>query len=105
MTNDPARRLERAVVALATQVGRLADAMPTPTDDAPTTGSDAPCADAPTAEAQPGPDYEFRDAIGVLVSRAARGVLTADEGPLLRQHVEHLLSDRDRLAAMVEALR
>lgn len=46
----------------------------------------------------------LREALLVLLSRAARGVLTADEGPLLRQHVEHLLGDRDQLAARVVTL-
>ncbi|RSO40139.1 hypothetical protein DMH15_16090 [Streptomyces sp. WAC 06725] len=41
----------------------------------------------------------------MLLSRAARGVLTPDEGPLLRQHVEHLLRDRDQLAARVTTLK
>lgn len=44
-------------------------------------------------------DHEFRDALLVLLSRAARGVLTPDEGPLLRQHVEHLLRRLDQTTA------
>ncbi|CAM5682654.1 hypothetical protein SRIMM317S_03372 [Streptomyces rimosus subsp. rimosus] len=39
-------------------------------------------------------DTAIRDALLVLLSRAVRGVLTPDEGLLLRQHVEHLLRDR-----------
>lgn len=96
MSTDPARRLERAVVDLTTQVRRIADAVATPTDDAPS---------AAVVEAQPdAAGYEFREALLVLLSRAARGVLTDDEGPLLRQHVEHLLADRDRLADRVATL-
>ncbi|KAA6221750.1 hypothetical protein CP973_07030 [Streptomyces albofaciens JCM 4342] len=91
---DPAREIARAVDRLTTQVRRLADTMATPTDDGPTTPD-------------PGPDpagHEFRDALLVLLSRAARGVLTPDEGPLLRQHVEHLLRERDQLAASAAAI-
>ncbi|MEU7044965.1 hypothetical protein AB0A77_28455 [Streptomyces varsoviensis] len=49
-------------------------------------------------------DYEFREALGVLLSQAARGVLTTAEGPLLRSHVEHLIRDRDQLAARITTL-
>lgn len=97
MSTDPARRLERAVVDLSTQVRRITDAMTTRTDDAPS---------AAVVEAQPdAAGYEFREALLVLLSRAARGVLTDDEGPLLRQHVEHLLGDRDQLAASLVRVR
>ncbi|MFJ5802701.1 hypothetical protein [Streptomyces decoyicus] len=96
MPTDPARRLERAVVALTTQVRRIADAMPTPTDDAPTTGDDR----------SPEPfGYEHRDTLGILLSRMGRGVLLTDERPLLREHVEHLLADRDRLGAALDRVQ
>lgn len=105
MPTDPARRLERAVVDLSTQVRRIADAMTTPTDDAPSLAVVDGHPWTVPAEAQPDTaGYEFREALLVLLSRAARGVLTADEGPLLRQHVEHLLGDRDQLAARVATL-
>lgn len=93
MPTDPARRLERAVVDLTTQVRRIADTMTTPTDDAPTTGDDR----------SPEPfGYEHRDTLGILLSRMSRGVLLTDERPLLREHVEHLLADRDRLDAALD---
>ncbi|MEU7597314.1 hypothetical protein AB0B79_30420 [Streptomyces sp. NPDC039022] len=50
-------------------------------------------------------DTALRDTLLVLLSRAARGVLTSDEGPLLRQHVECLLRDRDHLAAEARSQR
>lgn len=46
-------------------------------------------------------DTGLREALDVLLSRAARGALTSAEGPLLRQHVEHLIADRDQLAAVL----
>ncbi|MEV8477873.1 hypothetical protein [Streptomyces sp. NPDC051173] len=49
-------------------------------------------------------DSALREAISILISRAARGVLNPVEGPLLRQHVEHLVRDRDQLAARVNTL-
>ncbi|TJZ55593.1 hypothetical protein FCH28_09640 [Streptomyces piniterrae] len=115
--------LTRHLDGLTTQVRRIADAMTTPTDDAPTTDDparDCPACDAgiphdahcptpethnwgcgcPTDQAPPEPfGYEYRDALGILLSRAARGVLTADEGPLLRHQVEHLIRRLDQTAA------
>ncbi|MCR8574710.1 hypothetical protein [Streptomyces sp. Isolate_219] len=50
-------------------------------------------------DAAPGPSsYPYLDTLGVLLSRMVRGVLLEAERPLLREHVEHLLADRDRLA-------
>ncbi|MEV0282326.1 hypothetical protein AB0I22_38995 [Streptomyces sp. NPDC050610] len=49
-------------------------------------------------------DDEFREALRELLSSAARGVLTGDEGALLRAHVADLMRDRDQLAAAVSAL-
>ncbi|MEU7431067.1 hypothetical protein AB0B07_09450 [Streptomyces sioyaensis] len=89
MPSDPARRLERAVVALTTQVRRIADALDTCADDAPTTVDD-------------GPDvagHVYRETLLALLSRMQRGVLLDAERRLLREHVEHLIRDRDRLAA------
>ncbi|MEV5140351.1 hypothetical protein AB0K71_05920 [Streptomyces syringium] len=71
-------------------VRTLADTAPTSPDTEPTDAVRA----APDTD-----DTALRDALGVLLSRAARGVLTPDEGPLLRQHAEHFIRDRDRLAA------
>ncbi|MEU9498217.1 hypothetical protein [Streptomyces sp. NPDC048196] len=45
----------------------------------------------------PGPSsYPYLDTLGVLLSRMVRGVLLEAERPLLREHVEHLLTDRSR---------
>ncbi|GCD46142.1 hypothetical protein GKJPGBOP_05889 [Streptomyces paromomycinus] len=105
---DPAREIVKAVDRLTTQVRRLADTITTPVTTEPTTGSTTPRQpDAARAgRFTHGNQHHrvrddgaaYRDALLVLLSRAARGVLTPDEGPLLRQHVEHLLHDRDQLA-------
>ncbi|MEU5426891.1 hypothetical protein AB0H73_14980 [Streptomyces olivoreticuli] len=49
-------------------------------------------------------DSVLNEALSTLLSRAACGVLTPAEGPLLRQHVEHLLADRNQLGARVSTL-
>ncbi|OKI04944.1 hypothetical protein A6A06_09635 [Streptomyces sp. CB02923] len=115
MPTDPAREIVRAVDRLTTQVRRLADHLTTPVTDEPTTASAAPRQPnaARTGRSTHGEQHyrigddgaACRDALLVLLSRAARGVLTPDEGPLLRQHVEHLLHDRDQLAAAVDRVR
>lgn len=43
-------------------------------------------------------DLVLREALLVLLSRMLRGVLLPAERPLLREHVEAVLADRDRLA-------
>lgn len=43
--------------------------------------------------------YLYREALLTLLSRMQRGVLLDAERGLLREHVEHLVTDRDRLAA------
>lgn len=45
-----------------------------------------------------------RDSLLVLLSRAQRGVLTTDEGTLLRQHVEAEMQQRDNLATSYSRL-
>ncbi|MEU7596413.1 hypothetical protein AB0B79_25785 [Streptomyces sp. NPDC039022] len=135
MPTDPAREIVRAVDRLTTQVRRLADTTTTPVTTEPTMRDDGRltcptcrftgvwagvplhwwnCPDRPAKPRGTGPEQQahtdasttaFRDALLVLLSRAARGVLTPDEGPLLRQHVEHLLRDRDHLAAEVSSRR
>lgn len=50
--------------------------------------------------AAPGIGYEFRESLGVLLSRVQRGVQSDAEADLLRSHIEHLLSEHDRLAAL-----
>ncbi|MFG2400738.1 hypothetical protein [Streptomyces lydicus] len=48
-------------------------------------------------DSAPGPSsYPYLDTLGVLLSRMVRGVLLEAERPLLREHVEHLLTDRSR---------
>ncbi|MEU4205610.1 hypothetical protein AB0F64_37560 [Streptomyces sp. NPDC026294] len=135
MPADPAREIVRAVDRLTTQVRRLADAIATPVTDEPTTRADGRitcptcrftgvwagvplhwwnCPDRPARSRGADPEQRtpadcsttaFRDALLVLLSRASRGVLTPDEGPLLRQHVEHLLRDRDHLAAAIDRVQ
>ena len=46
--------------------------------------------------------YEFRESLLVLLSRVQRGVQSTAEADLLRSHIEHLLSEHDRLAALDE---
>ncbi|MEV5592200.1 hypothetical protein [Streptomyces sp. NPDC052496] len=98
MPTDPVHEIARAVDQLMTQVKHIADHLAPPVinvspDTAVVTG---PHADAPTTRdrCDAPDDTATRDALLVLLSRAARGVLTPDEGLLLRQHVEHLLRDR-----------
>ncbi|MET9517015.1 hypothetical protein [Streptomyces sp. NPDC002994] len=53
----------------------------------------------PHTPATPGIGYEFRESLLVLLSRVQRGVQSEAEADLLRSHIEHLLSEHDRLAA------
>jgi hypothetical protein len=46
-----------------------------------------------------------RDQLGVLLSRAGRGVLTTDEAALLRQHVEAEMRDADQARATINRMR
>lgn len=61
---------------------------------------DGPPPTAAAPEQQP-EETVPRGVLDVLLSRAARGVLTPAEGPLLRRHVEHLIADREQLAAAI----
>lgn len=57
------------------------------------------------SDVQPDPDdAAICEALHVLLARVQRHALVEGEGPLLRQHVEHVLADRDRLAARVATL-
>ncbi|PNG17596.1 hypothetical protein [Streptomyces cahuitamycinicus] len=113
-TSHDARAVVRALDALTTQVGRIADAVTTTDperDDAPTTTpDDGPCAQHPHAPVigghcggctiypadmrqAPAADEDAlrttrRDSLLVLLSRAQRGVLSTHEAELLRHHVE-----------------
>lgn len=74
---------------------------------------DRPCArfesddPAPWTDQAPADDEEAlrtarRDQLGLLLSRAGRGVLTPDEATLLRQHVETEMRDADTARARAE---
>ncbi|MFI0768594.1 hypothetical protein ACH4TQ_27460 [Streptomyces sp. NPDC021218] len=62
--------------------------------------------DGPPPTEAPAPEQQLKETVprgvlDVLLNRAARGVLTTAEGPLLRQHIEHLIADRDQMAAVL----
>jgi hypothetical protein len=89
---DPYRPAALAVVKavreLTTQVGRIADALATPVDD-------HAVEEATTPDDADALRTARRDSVLVLLSCASRGVLTPDEGALLRQHVEAEMRDAD----------
>jgi hypothetical protein len=101
----------RAVEHLTTQVRRIADALATPVtddaDDATTTPAGTPLR-VLLARAGASDDVlrsARRDSLGVLLSRAGRGVLSTDEGALLRQHVETELREGDAARAVLDRMQ
>ncbi|MFH9248205.1 hypothetical protein ACH4LK_22585 [Streptomyces lydicus] len=60
-----------------------------------------------TGQQDTGPDpagHEFRDALGILLSRVRRGVQSNGEADLLAQSVEHLLRRLDQATARIATL-
>ncbi|MFF8901698.1 hypothetical protein ACF082_29930 [Streptomyces lydicus] len=105
-------RPDCAAVAYARQQDTARTAPDTDrTPDTPPTGQsrtpETPQANSP-GQQDTAPDtagHEFRDALGILLSRVRRGVQSTGEADLLAQHVDHLLRDCDRLARTIDRMK
>lgn len=99
-TVSPAGTVAEALAELTAQARRIADALtyepPTREDIVGAVGLPPRhlVIDTPTPDADALRDAR-RDSLLVLLSQAQRGVLTPDEGALLRQHVEAEIRDAD----------